>query len=70
MRSLYPSNKKSDRCGYIGCPADACPEVKRIANYISPVNGGYGAVRDVIEHLLKEHEKWEKAISGAYGIGV
>ena len=57
-------------CGFVGCPADACIEVKSIADYISSVNGGYGAVRDVIEHLLRESGEWEEAISNVYGIGV
>ena len=57
-------------CGFVGCPADACVEVKNIANYISTLNGGYGAVRDVIEHLLRESGEWKDAISSVYGIGI
>jgi len=57
-------------CGYVGCPEDACLEVKKIADYISTVKGGYGAVRDIIEHLLREHNMWDKAVSSVYGIGV
>lgn len=40
------------------CPADAVVEVKKIASYISPVNGGYGCVRDVIEKVLKLNDHW------------
>lgn len=57
-------------CGFIGCPADSCLEVKNVANYISPIKGGYGAVRDVIEHLLHENNLWEEAVSKVYCIGV
>ena len=57
-------------CGYIACPSDACLEVKEIADYVSSVNGGYGAVRDVIEHVLRENGVWSHAISEVYGIGV
>lgn len=57
-------------CGYVGCPSDACVEVKKIADYISPVKGGYGAVRDIIEHFLREQDLWNKAVSIVYGIGV
>lgn len=39
-------------CGFIGCPSDSCREVKKLADYISTVNGGYGAVRDVIEYIM------------------
>lgn len=40
------------------CPQDAVPEIKRISKYISHVNGGRGAVRDVIEQVMKTQEKW------------
>lgn len=56
--------------GYIGCPADSCKEIIKIANYISTEKGGHGAVRDVIEHMLIESGEWEKAVSEIYGIGV
>lgn len=57
-------------CGFIGCPIDACEEVKTIADYISCVRGGDGAVRDVIEHLLRESNEWEEAVADIYGTGV
>ncbi len=41
------------------CPADAVPEVKAIAAYISHQAGGKGAVRDVMEKVLKLQEKWQ-----------
>lgn len=40
------------------CPINAVPEVKAIADYISPIHGGKGAVRDVIEQVMKMHGKW------------
>ncbi len=57
-------------CGFVGCPADACKEVKAIADYISDIKGGYGAVRDIISYLLTEREEWDKAVSEIYGTGV
>lgn len=57
-------------CGFVGCPADACEEVKAQADYISGINGGYGAVRDVILAMLKARGEWEQALSDIYGIGV
>ncbi|GHT51851.1 hydrolase [Bacteroidia bacterium] len=39
-------------------PADAVPEVKAIANYISHKKGGDGVARDVIEQVLKVQNKW------------
>ena len=40
------------------CPADAVPDILELSKYISPVNGGYGCVRDVIEKVLKVQDKW------------
>lgn len=39
-------------------PADACEEIKSISAYISPVNGGEGVARDVIEQVMKVQGKW------------
>ena len=44
--------------GVGACPADAVREIKEIASYISPYNGGSGCVRDVIEKVLKLNHKW------------
>ncbi|WP_460671381.1 KdsC family phosphatase [Larkinella ripae] len=40
------------------CPADAADEIKAVCDYISPVAGGRGAVRDVIEQVMKAQNKW------------
>ena len=53
--------------GFIGCPSDACIEVKRLSNYISSISGGYGAVRDIIEYTLREKGVWEQSIRSLYG---
>lgn len=57
-------------CGYIGCPADACEEVKQISDYISPIKGGNGAVRDVIENYLRKAGIWDEVIRSAFGAGI
>lgn len=56
-------------CGVVGCPADACEEVKAQADYVSPIKGGYGAVRDIISAMLKERGEWEDLIAELYGAG-
>ncbi len=43
------------------CPVDSAEEVKAAAHYISPVLGGRGCVRDVIEKVLKIQGKWMNA---------
>jgi 3-deoxy-D-manno-octulosonate 8-phosphate phosphatase (KDO 8-P phosphatase) len=40
------------------CPADAATEILRASKYISPVKGGEGCVRDVIEKVLKLNNDW------------
>jgi 3-deoxy-D-manno-octulosonate 8-phosphate phosphatase (KDO 8-P phosphatase) len=44
--------------GLACAPADAVQEVKAIAHYISPISGGKGCVRDVIEKVLKLNDDW------------
>lgn len=46
-------------CGLATCPADAATEIKSVAQYISPLNGGAGCVRDVIEKVLKLNCDWD-----------
>jgi 3-deoxy-D-manno-octulosonate 8-phosphate phosphatase (KDO 8-P phosphatase) len=45
--------------GLACAPADAAPEIKSLAHYISDKNGGEGCVRDVIEKVLKVNDDWE-----------
>jgi 3-deoxy-D-manno-octulosonate 8-phosphate phosphatase (KDO 8-P phosphatase) len=47
-----------EKVGLPCCPADSAIEVKKISKYISPLNGGYGCVRDVIEKVLKLNDHW------------
>lgn len=39
-------------------PADAVEEIKAVSHYISSFSGGRGAVRDVIEKVLKLQNNW------------
>ncbi len=48
------------------CPQDAVPEIKAISKYISHKNGGKGAVRDVIEQVLKVQGKWSGNFDAKY----
>lgn len=56
--------------GFAACPLDACTEVKEIADYVSSKIGGGGAVRDCIEHYLREKGMWESTVIEVFGIGV
>jgi 3-deoxy-D-manno-octulosonate 8-phosphate phosphatase (KDO 8-P phosphatase) len=46
------------RVGLPVAPADAAPEIKRLAKYVSPLNGGEGVARDIIEQTLKIQGLW------------
>lgn len=48
------------------CPQDAVPEIKAVSKYISHKNGGKGAVRDVIEQVLKVQDKWNGNFDAKY----
>jgi 3-deoxy-D-manno-octulosonate 8-phosphate phosphatase (KDO 8-P phosphatase) len=48
------------------CPQDAAPEIKAVSNYISHKNGGKGAVRDVIEQVMKVQGKWNNNFDAKY----
>lgn len=39
-------------------PADAAPEIKSIAKYISSRKGGHGVARDIIEQVLRVQGNW------------
>ncbi|MFL5772405.1 MAG: KdsC family phosphatase [Flavisolibacter sp.] len=45
--------------GLACCPSDAAIEVKQVSKYISPLKGGEGCVRDVIEKVLKLNDHWK-----------
>jgi 3-deoxy-D-manno-octulosonate 8-phosphate phosphatase (KDO 8-P phosphatase) len=40
------------------CPYDADSEIKQLSCYISDKKGGEGCVRDIIEQVLRLHNKW------------
>ena len=39
-------------------PADAVPDILEIAGYISPVAGGLGVARDILEQIMRAQGKW------------
>ncbi|MFH0918584.1 MAG: HAD hydrolase family protein [Candidatus Omnitrophota bacterium] len=49
----------------IGLPiavANACPEIKAAAVYVTASSGGRGAVREVAELILKSQDKWKDVL--------
>jgi len=47
------------RCGLAVAVADACPELRAVADYVTASPGGRGAVREAIEWLLKLDGRWD-----------
>lgn len=58
MGDDIPDYRAMQLCGLATCPADAAPEIRSISMYVSPVTGGQGCVRDVIEKVLKLNGHW------------
>ena len=46
------------RTGLAIAPANARPEVKRAAHYVTAASGGRGAIREVVELLLRAQGRW------------
>ena len=53
------------RVGLAVAVANAAPEVKRAAHYVTARSGGDGAVREVVELIVKAQGKWVKASQNA-----
>lgn len=49
------------------CPSDAAMEVVEASRYISEFNGGHGAVRDIIEQVMRAKGVWAKNLKGVLG---
>lgn len=41
----------------------AIPEAKEFSHYVTTREGGHGAVREVIDMILKAQDKWEKLVA-------
>lgn len=54
------------RCGFAVAVANAVPEVKSVAHYVTERSGGRGAVREVCDLLLKAQGKWAQATAKYY----
>ncbi len=58
MGDDVPDIEAMQFCGFACAPKDACTDVLEIADYISPVPGGKGCVRDVIEKVMRLQDSW------------
>jgi 3-deoxy-D-manno-octulosonate 8-phosphate phosphatase (KDO 8-P phosphatase) len=52
-----------ERAGVAAVVADGVPEAKAAADYVTKARGGHGAVREMVELILKANNKWPQAVS-------
>ena len=52
------------RCGLAAAVADAAPEVRAVAHIVTQPPGGRGAVREVIEWLMRAQGTWNPVVAG------
>jgi 3-deoxy-D-manno-octulosonate 8-phosphate phosphatase (KDO 8-P phosphatase) len=48
------------RCGLAVAVADSGPETRAAAHYVTELSGGFGAVREVCELILKAQGRWDE----------
>jgi 3-deoxy-D-manno-octulosonate 8-phosphate phosphatase (KDO 8-P phosphatase) len=51
------------RAGLSAAPADAAPEVRERVDFVSAARGGYGAVRELVELILRAQGRWSGVLS-------
>jgi 3-deoxy-D-manno-octulosonate 8-phosphate phosphatase (KDO 8-P phosphatase) len=50
------------RAGFSAAPADAAADVRERVDLVVPGAGGHGAVRDLIEHVLRATGRWQSLL--------
>lgn len=45
-------------CGFTACPSDAARDIIETVDFVSQYEGGKGAVREVIEGILRDQNNW------------
>jgi 3-deoxy-D-manno-octulosonate 8-phosphate phosphatase (KDO 8-P phosphatase) len=50
------------RVGLSAAPADAAPEVRERVDWVSTVAGGRGAVRELVEFVLRAQQRWDDVL--------
>ena len=56
-------------CGLAAAPADAAPEARQAAQFVTGCLGGRGAVREVVDLLLRANGSWERVTARYLGGG-
>lgn len=56
------------KVGWKACPQDAAEEVVECCDIISKYTGGNGAVREIVENVLKSQGKWNEIVTKYRGL--
>ena len=59
MGDDLPDLRLFGRAGLCAAPADACADVLARADLVVRSRGGHGAVRDLVEHILRATGRWD-----------
>jgi 3-deoxy-D-manno-octulosonate 8-phosphate phosphatase (KDO 8-P phosphatase) len=59
MGDDWPDLAALARAGFAAAPADARPEVRHLAHWITEASGGRGAVRELAEFILRAQGRFE-----------
>lgn len=53
-------------CGFTACPQDAAAEVAAQVDYVCPHKGGFGAVRDAVEYILRKQGVFAETVKAVF----
>lgn len=56
------------RCGVAFAPANAIPEVRELSDYVTETPGGYGALREIAELILRSQDRLDEALKKLHGL--
>jgi 3-deoxy-D-manno-octulosonate 8-phosphate phosphatase (KDO 8-P phosphatase) len=59
MGDDLPDLAIKDKVALFCCPNDAAPDVIKASDFISPIKGGRGCVRNIIERVMRIQDKWK-----------
>lgn len=58
MGDDMPDLEVMQHCHLAACPADAAADVRAVSQYVAQLPGGRGAVRELIEAIMKAQGRW------------
>lgn len=53
------------RSRFFAAPPDARAEIRRVADLVTSATGGHGAVRELVEHILRAKGRWQAILDAA-----